>query len=257
MSSEASSNELNPKSLRNTEGRGTPRLERTSRSFTPPSPPRPHLRGPRRTEPVRSARGHDAQPAPPPVAFGGAVPWALPVGGWGGAAGPSHAGAGTDRRRRPRPAGPATPRRGLRHVPRPAGAAAAASVRGCRGRRSAPPAAFFRILGSGRQPASSPGPRAPARPQRRASAHSVPDRALPGSDAEEGRGRALESRGHENQSERARAPEAASAPWTRDPPPSGPRGAGRPQLDARCTVCWRRRGPGHPPPSRSLRAVRW
>lgn len=111
-------------------------------------------------------------------------------------------------------------------IARPAGAAAAASVRGFRGRRSAPPAAFFRILGSGRQPASSPGPRAPARPQRCASAHSVPDRALPGSDAEEGRGAGP---GVTRTREPIRAREGSRgclAPWTRNPP--HPAGLGEP-----------------------------
>lgn len=128
---EASSNELNPKSLRNTEGRGTPRLERTSRSFTPPSPPRPHLRGPRRTG-AGPARARPRRPARAPASriWGsralGAAPWRL----------------GRSRRAQPRgqepiaaaaPAsGPRYAEEGLRHVPRPAGAAAAASVRGCR-----------------------------------------------------------------------------------------------------------------------------
>ena len=185
-------------------------------------------------------------------------------GGLGGVAGPSHAGAGTDLRRRPRPAGPATQRRGLRHVPRPAGAAAAtaALVRGCRGRRSTPPSAFVRILGSGRQPATSPGPGAPARPLRRASAHSVPDRPLPSSDAEEGRG-AGPGVTRTREPIRAReGPRGCPAPQTLNPPPCGVRGAGHPQPDARS---WKRawlcagpgEGPGHPPPSGSLRAVRW
>lgn len=80
----------------------------------------------------------------------------------------------TDRRRGPQPRVPLRRGRGLRHVPRPAGAAAAtASVRGCRGRRSAPPAAFVCILKRGRLLAASAGSRAPARPQRGARAHSV------------------------------------------------------------------------------------
>lgn len=104
------------------------------------------------------------------------MPWALPAAFE--AETPRLAGQRQVAAAAPSPRAPATPRRGLRHVPRPAGAAAA-SVRGCRGRRSAQPAAFLRILVRGRRPAASPGPSTPTRPRHRTRAHSAVGRRSP------------------------------------------------------------------------------
>lgn len=141
----------------------------------PAPPPRPHLRQPPRPRPVGQARDHHAPPSPAPGSSGGAEPRALPA---GVGAGPS-ARSSWSRRRGPSLRVPAPPR-GLRHVPRPAGAAAAACVCGCRGRRSTPPAAFVRILRRGRWLAPSPALCAPTRLRRRARAraHSARDRSL-------------------------------------------------------------------------------
>lgn len=113
---------------------------------------------------------------------------------------------------------------GLRHVPRQAGAAA--WLRGFWGRRSAPPAASVRMLGRERWLAASPGPRAPARPRRRARAHSAPDSPLPGADAEGGAGSRVTRTWEANHS--ARGPTAAPPPSRLPPPPSRSRGSRAP-----------------------------
>lgn len=126
-----------------------------------PAPPRLHTCA-GRSAPRLSTRPEATTLSPHPrKASGGSVPWALAMGA--GAEPPGTTSGRLGRMPPPPPAeGPAEPRRGLRHVPRPAGAAATALVRGCRGRRSTLPASFIRILGRGRRPTASPGPSGPA-----------------------------------------------------------------------------------------------
>lgn len=148
------------------------------------------------------------------------------------------------RRRRPQPASPAARGSGLRHVPRPAGAAAAAaSVRGCRGRRSAPPAAFVCILRKGRLLAASPVSRAPASPRRRARAHSVPTVRSPARMRRRGVGRDRASRGHGTPigvceacrggpAHRPRSPSTQLGSGSRAPPAGRTQGGGRAEAGA-------------------------
>lgn len=232
---EASSNELNPEALRKAGGERTTAAGLDTPAVHPALPPRPQLRGPQSPTLVHATGGHDAEPTSQRGASGGAEPWTLPMGDGAEPLGPARLGYRRIAAAAPSSRAPLRPGRGLRHVPWPAGAAAAtaASVRGFRGRRSAPPAALVRILGRGRRPVASPGPRAPACPEGPALAHSVPDHRLPSADAEEGRGGGAAS--HEDtgdQSERARATAAAPPPGRAAPPPSRVGGAGRSQLDA-------------------------
>lgn len=198
------------------------------------------MRGPQRPTLVLAAGGHDSQPAFQRGASGGAEPWTLPMGDGAEPLGPARRIAAAD----PSSRAPLRLGRGLRHVPWPAGAAAAtaALVRGCRGRSSAPPAAFVRILGRGRWPVASPRPRAPACPGGPAHAHSVPDHQLPAQMRRRGVGAGPPITRTRETNPRARG--LQRRPHPQDEQPLHPAGlgepapsAGRTQLGVQSTHC--------------------